>query len=48
MGMKAGDLKVSGNVGIATFVLDYSFKGTNGKVEGQVLSTLFFVTDDGE
>jgi ketosteroid isomerase-like protein len=50
MKMKADDLKIDvfGNVGIATFILDYSFKASTGTVEKQVLSTLVFVKDHGE
>jgi ketosteroid isomerase-like protein len=50
MKMKADDLKIDvfGDVGIATFVLNYSFKGATGTVEKQALSTLVFVKDHGE
>jgi ketosteroid isomerase-like protein len=50
MRMKTDDLKIDvfGNVGIATFVLDYSFNRTNGTVGRRVLSTLVFVKDHGE
>jgi len=47
--MQAEDLKIDvfGDVGIATFVLNYSFKTETGRIEKKALSTLVFVKERG-
>ena len=47
--MKAEDVKIDvfADVGIATFILKYSFITSAGPVEKQALSTLVFVRDGG-
>ena len=49
LGMKADDLKIDvfGHVGIATFVLNYSFKGPTGVIERKARSTMVFVKERG-
>ncbi|PWU19564.1 MAG: hypothetical protein C5B50_06265 [Verrucomicrobia bacterium] len=50
LAMQTEDLKVDifGDVGIATFILKYSFSGPSGRVEKQARSTLVFVKDHGD
>jgi ketosteroid isomerase-like protein len=47
--MQAEDLKIDvfGDVGIATFLLDYSFKTETGRIDKKALSTLVFVKEGG-
>jgi ketosteroid isomerase-like protein len=47
--MQAIDLKIDvfGDVGIATFVLDYSFKAATGTIEKKANSTMVFVKERG-
>ena len=47
--MKAEDVKIDvfAGVGIATFILKYSFNTSSGPLEKQALSTLVFVRDGG-
>jgi ketosteroid isomerase-like protein len=50
LSMKAHDLKIDllGEVGIATFVMEYGFQGNAGRVERKARATLVFVKDNGE
>jgi len=49
LSMKADDLKIDlfGDVGIATFVLNYSFKQGTDTVEKKARSTMVFVNESG-
>ena len=49
MSMQADDLKIDvfGDVGIATFVLNYSFKAQAGTIEKKARSTMVFVKERG-
>ena len=49
LSMGADDLKIDlfGNVGIVTFVLNYSFKAGTGMIEKQARTTMVFVKDHG-
>ncbi len=49
LAMRADDLKIDvfGDVGIATFVLEYSFKAPSGVVEKKARSTMVFVKEGG-
>jgi ketosteroid isomerase-like protein len=48
--MRAGGLKIDvfGKVGIATFVLNYSFKLGEEMIEKQAKTTMVFVKEDGQ
>jgi ketosteroid isomerase-like protein len=50
LSMRADDLKIDvfGKVGIATFVLDYSFKMGDETIEKQAKTTMVFVKEGGE
>ncbi len=49
LSMRADDLKIDvfGKVGIATFVLNYSFKAGEETIEKQAKTTMVFVKEDG-
>jgi len=48
--MRAEDVRIDvfGDVGIATFILDYGFQTATGPIEKQARSTLIFVNDRGQ
>ena len=48
--MRAEDVRINvfGDVGIATFVLDYSFKARTDRIQKKALTTMVFVRDGGE
>ena len=50
LSMKANDLKIDllGEVGIATFMMEYGFQGNAGRIERKARATLVFVKDAGE